>query len=44
MKNPGDSKGILTYWKDKLISEIGKKTFKKLKENYKNNRKILNNS
>ena len=34
-KNPGDSKGILTYWKDKLISEIGKKTFKKLKENYK---------
>ena len=34
-KNPGDSKGILTYWKDKLISEVGKKPFKKLKENYK---------
>ena len=34
-KNSGDSKKTLTYWKDKLISEIGKKIFKKLKDNYK---------
>ena len=34
-KNPGDSKGILAYWKEKLISEVGKKPFKKLKDNYK---------
>lgn len=24
-KNSGDSKKTLTYWKDKLISDIGKK-------------------
>ena len=34
-ENPGDSKSILAYWKEKLISEVGKKPFKKLKENYK---------
>ena len=34
-KNSGDSKKILTYWKDKLISDMGKKIFKKLKNNYK---------
>ena len=34
-KNLGDSKKTLTYWKDKLISDIGKKIFKKLKDNYK---------
>ena len=34
-KNSGDSKKTLIYWKDKLISEIGKKIFKKLKVNYK---------
>lgn len=34
-KNSGDSKKTLTYWKDKLISEIGTKIFKKLKDNYK---------
>ena len=31
-KNSGDSKKILTYWKDKLISDMGKKIFKKLKK------------
>ena len=34
-ENPGDSKSILAYWKEKLISEVGKKPFKKLKKTIK---------
>ncbi|EFS20539.1 hypothetical protein FSBG_00036 [Fusobacterium gonidiaformans 3-1-5R] len=35
-KNIGDTKKTLLYWKKKLVEDIGKKKFSKLKENYRN--------